>query len=64
MSLIDDNRRYRPTPMAPPVVQCRICGSVPAADVTFRQHTGILVLMQIGRIIDGNYQSADYLSLP
>jgi hypothetical protein len=37
------------TPVAPPVVlQCRMCGSVPAADVTFRKHTGMLLLMRFG----------------
>jgi hypothetical protein len=29
-----------------PETQCRLCGCVPAADVTFRGHRGMLVLMQ------------------
>ncbi len=38
-------------PSAPPypnsqLLQCRLCGCVPAAKVTFRGHRGMLVLMQ------------------
>jgi len=33
-------------PPYPPPVQCRLCGCVPAADVTFRGHRGMVFLMQ------------------
>jgi hypothetical protein len=37
-----------PYPQAPaqPQTQCRFCGNVPAAEVTFRGHRGMLVMMQ------------------
>jgi len=37
-----------PYPQAPPVpqTQCRFCGNVPAVDVTFRGHRGMIVIMQ------------------
>jgi hypothetical protein len=37
-----------PYPAAPPVpeTQCRLCGCVPAAEVTFRGHRGMIVMMQ------------------
>jgi hypothetical protein len=29
---------------------CRLCGSVPAANVTFRQHTGMILMMRFGSL--------------
>jgi hypothetical protein len=29
-----------------PMTQCRICGCVPAAEVTFREHHGLIIIMQ------------------
>jgi hypothetical protein len=30
--------------------QCRLCGSVPAVDVTFREHHGMIIMMQFLRL--------------
>ncbi|GAA3289530.1 hypothetical protein Dvina_22585 [Dactylosporangium vinaceum] len=35
-----------PQPQGAPLVQCRFCGSVPAASVKFRGHQGMIVLMR------------------
>ena len=35
-----------PAAPPPPQTQCRFCGNVPAVDVTFRGHRGMLVIMQ------------------
>lgn len=37
---------YQGFPPPQPVAQCRLCGCVPAAPVTFRSHRGLLVVMQ------------------
>jgi hypothetical protein len=40
-------RVYQGTPQGQP---CRLCGSVPTANVTFRQHTGMLLMMRFGSL--------------
>jgi hypothetical protein len=47
MSLSENQAQpqFAPYPR-PSMIQCRICGSVPAAQVTFRGHRGLVVLMQ------------------
>jgi hypothetical protein len=35
-----------PQPQAAPMVQCRLCGCVPAANVKFRGHQGMILLMR------------------
>jgi hypothetical protein len=40
-------RVYQGSPQGQP---CRLCGSVPTADVTFRRHTGMLLLMRFGSL--------------
>ena len=37
---------YPPPPPPVPQTQCRLCGCVPAADVTFRGHRGMVFIMQ------------------
>ena len=42
------NQPYGPPPVLqqPPVVSCRVCGCVPAAETKFREHQGYLILMR------------------
>jgi hypothetical protein len=40
-------RVYQGSPQGEP---CRLCGSVPTANVTFRQHTGMLLMMRFGSL--------------
>jgi hypothetical protein len=46
---------YAPPPLQPvfdPALQvvCRFCGNVPAVKTTFRQHTGIIIVMKFGKV--------------
>ena len=42
----DPIARSQPAPAPAPLVRCRMCGSTPAEMVTYRRHTGMLLLMR------------------
>ncbi len=46
---------YAPPPLLPVFdpathIVCRFCGNVPAVQTTFRQHTGIILVMKFGKV--------------